>query len=105
MTNGARARDEVFQDGVADASALVFVIDVDGVLNGEAISRPRVERRQRGPATTAPANCSTARETASPRPVGAMRQVRDLWRISALRRGFPAFACVAPLANVRVRSR
>ena len=59
---------------------------------------------QSRPETTAPANCSTARETASPRPVGAMPQVRDLRRISALRRGFPALACVAPLANVRVRS-
>src|SRR5712664_358234 len=56
---------------------------------------------QSRPETTAPAHCSTARETASPRSVGAMPQVRDLRRISALRRGFPAFACVAPLANVR----
>jgi hypothetical protein len=33
-----------------------------------------------------------------------MPQVRDLRRISALRRSFPALARVAPLANVRVRS-
>jgi hypothetical protein len=30
-----------------------------------------------------------------------MPQVRDLRRISALRRGFPSLACVAPLATVR----
>src|SRR5438309_939039 len=41
---------------------------------------------------------------ASPRHVGRMRQVRDLPRISALRRHFPTAARVAPLANVRGRS-
>src|SRR5438093_2198385 len=57
-----------------------------------------------GQKTAASANCSTAREMASPRHVGRMRQVRDLPRISALRRHFPTAARVAPLANVRGRS-
>src|SRR5438093_10150948 len=57
-----------------------------------------------GQKTAASANCSTAREMASPRHVGRMRQVRDLPRISALRRHFPTAARVAPLANVRERS-